>query len=143
MTAQPDGAGGAIAEVLARARTRLQRLGPEEALAAQRAGALLVDIRPHAYRAAEGALPGALAVERNVLEWRLDPTSPDRLPEAEPGRAVVVVCNEGYASSLAAVQLHDVGVTAATDLAGGFRAWRAAGLPVAGPGPAAEDAGPV
>jgi len=120
-----------IDELLAAARARLDRVGPEQARAAVQAGALLVDIRPAAQRAAEGEVPGALIIERNVLEWRLDPASGARLPQA--GRydlPVIVMCSEGYTSSLAAASLHDLGLTAATDLAGGFQAWAAAGLPV-------------
>ena len=116
--------------LLAAARARLQRLTPEQALDAVRAGALLVDIRPYAQRVAEGEVPGALVVERNVLEWRFDPTSDARLPQAAPDLHVVVLCSEGYTSSLAAAALHDVGVPRATDLAGGITAWRDAGLPV-------------
>ena len=123
-----------ISEVLARTRQRLARLGPEQAWAAMQDGALLVDIRPAAQRAAEGEVPGALIVERNVLEWRLDPASAVRLPQASYGRPVIVMCSAGYASSLAAASLQDLGLTAATDLAGGFLAWARAGLPVqAGP----------
>jgi rhodanese-related sulfurtransferase len=92
---------------------------------------VLVDIRPEIYRATEGAIPGALVLERNDLEWRLDPASDARLPQAAYDLEIVLVCNEGYASSLAAVSLQDLGIRAATDLIGGFRAWRAAGLPVA------------
>jgi rhodanese-related sulfurtransferase len=126
----PDG-GRPVGEVLAQARGRLKRLGPQQAYDAMRAGALLVDIRPQAQRAAEGELPGALVVERNVLEWRLDPASDARLPEAgDYRRHVVVVCSEGYASSLAAASLQDLGLVNATDLAGGFRAWAESGLPV-------------
>jgi rhodanese-related sulfurtransferase len=120
-----------IHELLAAARARLHRLDPEQAQAAVSAGALLVDIRPAAQRAAEGEVPGALIVERNVLEWRFDPASDARLPQA--GRydlPVIVMCSQGYTSSLAAASLHDLGLTAATDLAGGFQAWTAAGLPV-------------
>jgi rhodanese-related sulfurtransferase len=119
-----------ISEVLARTRQRLARLGPEQAWAAMQDGALLVDIRPAAQRAAEGEVPGALIVERNVLEWRLDPASAARLPQASYGRPVIVMCSAGYASSLAAASLQDLGLTAATDLAGGFLAWARAGLPV-------------
>ena len=87
-------------------------------------GGLVVDIRPAAQRADEGALPGALVVERNVLEWRLDPTGTHRLPEVtDHDRPVVVVCSEGYASSLAAESLVDLGYHAAGDLAGGYQAW--------------------
>ncbi|WP_047869596.1 rhodanese-like domain-containing protein [Nocardiopsis sp. RV163] len=117
----------------ARRRARLDRLSPAEALAAQREGALLVDTRPAANREAEGEVPGALVIDRNVLEWRLDPTSPDRVPEADSAdRLVVLFCNEGYASSLAAVQLRELGLSRATDVVGGYRAWRAHGLPVTG-----------
>jgi rhodanese-related sulfurtransferase len=106
------------------ARRRLDRVEPDDLAAEQAAGALVVDIRPQADRDEDGALPGAVVIERIHLEWRLDPTSPDRHPEARPGRRVVVVCNEGYASSLAAWSLRLVGVEDATDLVGGYRAWR-------------------
>jgi rhodanese-related sulfurtransferase len=132
--AQGDG-GRPVGEILAQARSRLKRLEPQQAYAAMHAGALLVDIRPQAQRAAEGELPGALVVERNVLEWRLDPASDARLPEAgDYRRPVIVICSEGYASSLAAASLQDLGLVNATDLAGGFRAWAGSGLPVT-PGP--------
>lgn len=114
---------------LERARRRLQRLSPIEAADAVTRGAVLVDIRPAAQRAAEGEVPGALIVERNVLEWRFDPTCSARLPVADYDRHIVVMCQEGYTSSLAAVCLQDLGVHRATDLDGGFAAWRAAGLP--------------
>ena len=120
-----------IDDLLAEARHDLVRLTPAEALAAQRRGAVLVDVRPEAHRLAEGALPGAVVVERTVLEWRLDPASDARLPWASYDVHVVVVCNEGYSSSLAAATLRQLGVHRATDLVGGFRAWRADGLPVA------------
>jgi rhodanese-related sulfurtransferase len=85
----------------------------------------VIDIRPVAQRRADGALPGALVVERNVLEWRLDPTSPHRLTDVTGyGQPIVVVCDEGYASSLAAAGLRELGLRRATDLAGGFQAWR-------------------
>ena len=119
-----------ISELLADTRQRLSRLGPEQAWAAMQDGALLVDIRPAAQRAAEGEVPGALIVERNVLEWRLDPASAARLPEADYRRQIIVMCSAGYASSLAAASLQDLGLTAATDVAGGFLAWARAGLPV-------------
>jgi rhodanese-related sulfurtransferase len=122
-----------IDELLERARRRFRRLGPEAAYAAWRDGALLVDTRPEAHRRNEGTIPGAVVVERNHLEWRLDPRSAHRIPEAaDPDRLVVVVCDEGYASSFAAASLCDLGVEA-TDLDGGFRAWLAAGLPVEPP----------
>lgn len=118
-----------VDELLAEARAGMRRLGPAAAARAARDGAVLVDIRPHAFRAAEGEIAGALVVERNVLEWRFAPSSDWRVPQAGPDVDVVVVCNEGYTSSLAAYALRRVGVPRATDLVGGFRAWRAAGLP--------------
>jgi rhodanese-related sulfurtransferase len=124
-----------IAQLLAEARARLDRLGPLRASRAAREGAVLVDIRPAAQRAAEGEIPGALIVERNVLEWRFDPASDARLPQASYDLRVVVVCSEGYTSSLAAAALQDLGVRHATDLDGGFLAWQAAGLPVVSAAP--------
>jgi rhodanese-related sulfurtransferase len=119
-----------IGELLGGARRRLRRLGPAEAFEAIRGGALLVDIRPQAQRAAEGLVPGALHVERNVLEWRFDPGSEARLPQASGyDQHVIVMCSQGYASSLAAASLQDIGLVNATDLAGGFLAWARAGLP--------------
>ena len=119
-----------IDQVLAEARARLDRFSPLQASRAAREGAVLVDIRPAAQRAVEGEIPGALIVERNVLEWRFDPASDARLPQASYDLRVIVVCSEGYTSSLAAAALQDLGVGHATDLDGGFRAWQAAGLPV-------------
>ena len=98
-------------------------------VSAQQAGAVLVDIRPQASREAEGELPDAVVIERTVLEWRLDPASDARLPLASYDLHIVVVCNEGYSSSLAAASLQELGIHRATDLDGGFRAWRLAGLP--------------
>ena len=119
-----------IDELLIQARSRLDRIDPDDVPAAVEAGALLVDIRPIAQREADGMVPGALVVDRNVLEWRLDPASADRLPEAETQRRVIVLCNEGYASSLAAATLQDLGLTDATDVIGGYQEWRRRGLPV-------------
>jgi rhodanese-related sulfurtransferase len=125
----PPGSAG-IAEILAAARARLHRVGPEAVHAAMRRGAILVDIRPAAQRAEHGEIPGAVIIERNVLEWRLDPRSDARLSFADSyDLEVIVTCQEGYTSSLAAVALKDLGLYRATDLAGGFAAWRAAGLP--------------
>jgi rhodanese-related sulfurtransferase len=119
--------GRSIDDILASARARLSRLTPSEVPA----DAVLVDIRPAAQRAAEGEIPGALIVERNVLEWRFDPRSDARLPVADRyDLPVVVFCSEGYTSSLAAAALQDLGLHLATDLAGGFQAWKRAGLPV-------------
>jgi rhodanese-related sulfurtransferase len=119
-----------VQELLEEARAKLVRLHPREVAQARDSGALLVDIRPQAQRAQEGGIPGALVIERNVLEWRLDPESEWRIPEADShDREVVVICSEGYTSSLAAASLHDLGLVRATDLIGGFKAWAAAGLP--------------
>ena len=127
--APPDGA-RTIDQVLADARSRLDRLSPAAAQAASRDGALIVDIRPAAQRAAEGEVPGSLVVERNVLEWRFDPASGARLPQARYDLRVIIMCSAGYTSSLAAAALQDLGLRNATDLDGGFLAWAAAGLPV-------------
>jgi rhodanese-related sulfurtransferase len=119
-----------VDRLLAQARLGLRRVDPTRAKEIYDGGGLLIDIRPAAQRAEFGEIPGALVVERNNLEWRLDPQGSHRLPEAEdPDRRVVVVCQEGYASSLAAVSLLGVGRTAVTDLEGGFAAWQRAGLP--------------
>jgi rhodanese-related sulfurtransferase len=119
-----------VDDLLAEARSRLSRLTPQEALAAQAAGALLVDTRSEHDRINEGAIPGATVIERTVLEWRLDPASATSLPQASYDAHVVIVCSDGYSSSLAAATLQDLGVTRATDMIGGFRAWKIAGLPV-------------
>ena len=119
-----------VDELLADARSRLRRLGPLEAAIRVASGAVLVDIRPAAQRAIEGSVPGALLVERNVLEWRFDPASDARLPQATGYDVeVVVLCSEGYTSSLAADALRALGLIRTTDVIGGFRAWVAAGLP--------------
>lgn len=120
-----------IAEVLTAARARLVRLDPRAAASAAAAGALLVDIRPMEVRRRDGEVPGALIVDRNVLEWRLDPSSPDRLATVRGhDQTIILFCTEGYASSLAAAALQDLGLVNATDLEGGFLAWAATGLPV-------------
>ncbi|MEU5463207.1 rhodanese-like domain-containing protein [Streptomyces althioticus] len=131
-TAQDGGRPPGIDELLERVRAGYTRVEAQEAHDAWRSGdALLVDIRYAALRARDGLIPGALVVERNELEWRLDPRGSHRLPEAtHHDLRVIVVCNEGYASSLAAESLHRLGLHRATDLVGGFQAWRAAGLPV-------------
>lgn len=124
-----------IDRLLEQERALLRRLTPAQAADAARAeGALLVDIRYAALRERDGVIPGAVVVERNELEWRLDPQSDHRLPEATGhDLPVVVICNEGYASSLAARSLQALGLHRATDLVGGFQAWAAAGLPVTPP----------
>ena len=121
-----------IDELLAQARAGLDRLEPHEARDAIGDGALLVDIRSESQRAADGIVPDAVWLARNVLEWRCDPSSEaydDRVGGLE--RRLIVMCDEGYQSSLAAATLQQLGFSRATDLAGGFRAWRAAGLPAA------------
>jgi rhodanese-related sulfurtransferase len=116
--------------MLAQARSRLQRLTPAQAHDALTAGALLVDIRPGWQRAVEGQMPGALLVERNHLEWRFDPECDARLPQAHDYDVqVIVLCSEGYTSSLAAASLYTLGLRNATDVIGGFHAWAAHGLP--------------
>ncbi|MBV6697242.1 rhodanese-like domain-containing protein [Kitasatospora aureofaciens] len=118
-----------IDDLVDRAREGVYRPRAREAYQAQLDGALLVDIRPAAQRAAEGEIPGSLIIERNVLEWRLDPTGSHRIPEASGYDVeVIVVCSEGYASSLAAASLRELGLHRATDLDGGFVGWAAAGL---------------
>ncbi len=120
-----------VDDLLATARGRLDRLGPDEARVAIERGAVLVDIRAESQRAADGLVPDAHFVPRNVLEWRLDPACEHRDPElADPDARVIVMCNEGYQSSLAAATLQALGISRATDLDGGFQAWRGAGHPV-------------
>lgn len=124
-----------LSHLLAAARSTLTRMAPADAYAATRSGALLVDIRPEFQRRRDGEVPAAIIVERNHLEWRLHPESPARIPEAV-GFDVpwIVLCDEGYASSLAASSLQALGLHRATDVVGGLQAWRAAGLPLGPPG---------
>ena len=120
---RPDGA-RSIDELLAEARSRITRVTPREAVTRMAGGAVLVDIRPAAQRAEEGEVPGALVVERNVLEWRFDPASAARLPFVDGyDLDVIVLCSEGYTSSLAADALRSLGLHRATDVVGGFHAW--------------------
>jgi rhodanese-related sulfurtransferase len=120
-----------IDELLEQARARLTRLTAVEASRALEHGALLVDIRSDGQRARDGTVPGARVVNRNELEWLIDPTSDYRDPElARPDARLVIMCNSGYQSSLAAATAQELGIAQATDLAGGFEAWREAGLPV-------------
>jgi rhodanese-related sulfurtransferase/quercetin dioxygenase-like cupin family protein len=132
---EPEARTGApsIDEMLAAARARLQRLAPKDAYeAVAKSKAVLVDIRPASQRALEGCIPGAVVVERNVLEWRFDPTASSRLPVAiGHDLQVIVFCSEGYTSSLAAAALQELGLWRATDIVGGVKAWREEGLPIA------------
>jgi rhodanese-related sulfurtransferase len=113
-------------ELVAQARQRISQIGPAELESLAAAGGLIVDIRPVAQRAEEGELPGALIIERNVLEWRLDPSGDHRIPQVKGyEQPVVIVCSEGYASSLAADAVRALGYTHAADLIGGYQAWLA------------------
>jgi rhodanese-related sulfurtransferase len=120
-----------VEQLLAEARARFVRLAPTQAAVAQAAGAVLVDIRGDDQIRTHGCIPGAIRIPRNVLEWRADPACPacdERIANFDA--ILVIVCQEGYQSSLAASNLHDLGLKHATDLEGGFEAWRAEGLPV-------------
>ena len=120
-----------VETLLSEARSELRRLEAPEASSALASGALLVDIRAESQRERDGVVPGALFIPRNVLEWRCDPRSQWRDERAaDPGRRLIVMCDEGFQSSLAAAILRQLGLERATDLIGGFQAWRAAGLPV-------------
>ena len=121
-----------IEEILTAARARLVRLTPGQAYHEASGDGVLVDIRPAAQRAEEGEIPGSAVIERNHLEWRLDPSCAARLPWVTGyDHRIIVICQEGYTSSLAAAALHDLGLLQATDVVGGFRAWTADGLPSA------------
>ena len=125
-----------VDDLLKEARATLSRVTPEQASAELGDGALLVDVRTEAQRATNGEIAGALAIGLNVLEWRLDPASEWRIPQAtDHDVRVIVVCQEGYSSSLAAARLQSLGLHRATDVIGGFDAWRDAGLPVEPIGP--------
>jgi rhodanese-related sulfurtransferase len=129
-----------LSELLGDARGRIERFEPEDALAAACDGALLVDIRSELARERDGVISGALHVPRTVLEWRLDPDSPWRNPLAcDLERRVILFCDHGYSSSLAAATLTELGFVRAGDMIGGFLAWRDAGLPVAGASPPSEN----
>jgi len=131
----PDQPPVTVAQLLEAARATLLRLTPAEADAAQAQAAVLVDIRSDHQRDRDGMVPGARHVPRNVLEWRCDPACADRDPElARAHLHLIVMCDEGYQSSLAAATLQQLGLRRATDVIGGFQAWRAAGLPVSGDG---------
>src|SRR3981081_3745159 len=123
--------GATIDQVLEQARRRLARVDPKQAAVEQAQGALLVDTRTETQRAKQGEIPGALVIDRTVFEWRLDPTSPSRIPEAKDHNVrVIVICSQGYSSSLAAASLQELGLVNATDVIGGFHAWKEAGLPI-------------
>jgi rhodanese-related sulfurtransferase len=126
-----------VAEMLAEARAQLERLSPGQTSAAMAGGALVIDIRSDSQRQRDGVIPGASIIARNEFEWRLDPASEWSDPEAvrDTNRQLIVMCNEGYQSSLAAATLKRFGFDRATDLIGGFQAWRDEGLPVAPDGP--------
>jgi rhodanese-related sulfurtransferase len=121
--------GAAINRMLEEARRGLDRVAPEDLATEVAAGAWVIDTRPEANRREEGELPGAIVVERTVLEWRLDPTSPWKLDGVAPDTRAIIVCNEGYSSSLAAATLRQLGLHRATDLVGGYRAWAATQSP--------------
>jgi rhodanese-related sulfurtransferase len=130
MTGRPPGA-RTIDELLEQVRSRIGRVQPGEVAARVAAGALLVDTRPVEQRARDGEVPGTVLVDRNVLEWRLDPASPYRIPEVTGyDLEVIVLCNQGYSSSLVADTLRTLGLHRAADVIGGFEAWAAQGLPV-------------
>jgi len=130
----------AIDALLATARQGLDRVDAGQLAAEVAEGALVVDTRPVAQRDRDGELPGAVVVDRNVLEWRLDPTSPHRIPEITgPDQRIILVCNEGYSSSLAAATLRTLGLRRATDLLGGYQAWRCQDGRMADPVPAGSD----
>jgi rhodanese-related sulfurtransferase len=125
-----------VDDLLREARATLSRVTPDQASAELGEGALLVDVRTETQRATDGEIPGALAIGLNVLEWRLDPTSEWRIPQAtDHDVRVIVFCQEGYSSSLAAARLQSLGLHRATDVIGGFDAWRDAGLRVEPIGP--------
>ena len=120
-----------IADLLEAARSRYSRVTPQQAAVEQAGGALLIDTRSSEQRSRDGEIPGALVIDRTVFEWRLDPSSPTRIPEAANHEVrLIVICAQGFSSSLAAASLLDLGLTNATDVIGGFEAWKAAGLPV-------------
>lgn len=120
--------GSAVAAQLAGLRSGYRRVRPEELPDEVRRGALVVDTRPASQRSRDGDLPGAIVVERNVLEWRLDPTCPHRLPQVTAESRVVVVCDEGFSSTLAAASLQSLGLAGATDLVDGYQGLLSSGV---------------
>ncbi len=120
-----------IDELLAEARARLDRVSAEEAYAEQQAGAMLIDTRTYEQRREAGSVPGAIVLDRTIFEWRLDPSSPSHLPQVQDHDArIIVLCRQGYSSSLAAASLQELGLHRATDVVGGVEAWIASGLPI-------------
>ncbi|WP_326633634.1 rhodanese-like domain-containing protein [Nonomuraea fuscirosea] len=142
-TGEPYARAAEIDALLARARAGYRRLRPAEAWSAVGRGAKLVDTRPEHQRRASGEIPGAVVIERNHLEWRLDPTCAARIPEASSLHTQwIVICAEGYSSSLAAAALRELGLHNATDVIGGFDAWTEAGLPTVRPARPTPPRGP-
>ncbi len=120
-----------VDDLLAQARGRLDRIEPEEAFAELERGALLVDTRTWEQRSAQGDIPGSVVIDRTVFEWRLDPTSRWKIPQVlDHDTRIIVICREGFSSSLAAATLQELGLHRATDVIGGFEAWRDADLPI-------------
>ena len=120
-----------VDDLLAEARARFDRVTPQQAFAEQQQGALLIDTRTDEQRRAGGSVPGAIVLDRTVFEWRLDPASPSHIPEVRDHDArIIVLCRQGYSSSLAAASLQELGLHRATDVVGGVEAWVEAGLPV-------------
>ena len=125
-----------VDDLLREARARIARVSPAAAWEAMGGGALLVDVRPESQRSRDGEVPGAVAIGLDVLEWRLDPDSPSRFARVALDRPVIVLCNQGYSSSLAGARLVDLGFTSVADIEGGFEAWVAADLPITAAGEA-------
>ena len=118
----------AVAAHIAALRTRYSRVHPDDLADEMKSGALVIDTRPVEQRSRDGELPGSIVVDRNVLEWRLDPTSPHRLRQVTPSSRVIVVCDQGFSSTLAAASLQSLGLALATDLVGGYQGLLSAGV---------------
>jgi rhodanese-related sulfurtransferase len=130
---------GTIEQLLAEARRRIRRFEPAEAMSAAEAGAVIIDLRTDHARERDGIVPGSLHIPRTVFEWRIDPTSPWRNPHITAASQLILVCDHGFSSSLAAANAVDLGFAGAGDVVGGFEAWRTAGLPTAQPSRRTED----
>jgi rhodanese-related sulfurtransferase len=137
--------GKRVEDLVRDARARLERITPEQAHAEHRdKGALIVDTRTFEQRRAQGLIPGALVIDRTVFEWRLDPAGAHHVAGVtDHDVRIIVICRQGFSSSLAAASLHDLGLSRATDVIGGFDAWRAAGLPVEGFDPETYSPSPI